>query len=159
MEYLNLIQLLFFFSQSLIVLSAKIRLPSISKLPFTSVKMIEDDIFFTLDKDRSNWHRLLSIDNVGADVYIHKAKEEFGLLNCDGEIQCYKYNIIVNFEKVYSIVNKVNIPDHVSVEYMEKNVTKQTGIDIESTNDKLLLYKTFIDQNIKDSKTRIFSNL
>jgi len=117
--------------------------------PFTSIKIIDNNIFFTLDNVRSDWHRLLSIDNIGADVFIRKAKENFGLLNCDYEIACYKYNLITDFEKVYEISTKEKLPLHVSVEYMEKNVKKQTGIDIESTSEKYTLYKSFKEQNIK----------
>jgi len=119
-----------------------------SIFPFTSIKVVNDDIFFTLDKKRSEWHKLLSIDNIGADVFIRKAKEDFGELNCDYEIQCYKYNLIVNFEKVYFIVSNQKIPEHVSIEYLENNVKKQTGIDIESSQEKFKIYKSSKVRNI-----------
>ncbi len=95
----------------------------------------------------SDWHKLLSINNFGADVLIQKAKESFGLLNCDNEIACYKFNLIVNFEKVYELVAKQQVPKYVSLEYLDKNIKRQHGIDVLSTQGKYKVYKNQATQN------------
>jgi hypothetical protein len=123
-------------------------------LPFSSIKIINNDqIHVTLDLQIKDWHKLLSIDNIGSDAIIKFAKEHFGYEKCDYEIECYKYNIIANFEKVYNLIlNTKEMPKRISLEYEFEN-KKQNGMDVESTKEKYIINQNNIEKNIKESKT------
>ena len=117
-------------------------------LPFTSIKMNDDKILFTLSPSRDKWHKLLSIDNVGTDAIVKFSKERFGSNKCDYEIECYKYNIIGKFDNVYSLLQNKKFPERVGLEYEEDNKI-QNGIDVESSNENFKLNESHFADNIK----------
>jgi hypothetical protein len=117
-------------------------------LPFTSIKMNDDKIFFTLSANRDKWHKLLSIDNVGTDAIVKFSKERFGSNKCDYEIECYKYNIIGKFDDVFSLLQNKKFPERVGLEYEEDNKI-QNGIDVESTNENFKLNQSHFADNVK----------
>jgi hypothetical protein len=122
-------------------------------LPFSSIKIEHDNIIITLDTARKEWHKLLSVDNVGSDAIIKFAKDHYGVSKCDFEIECYKYNIIVNFGKVFALLQEKPLPDKIGVEY-ELNNKKQNGVDVECTKEKYEINKKNIAVNIKFSKNK-----
>lgn len=121
--------------------------------PFSSIKIVNDNIYITLDNDRAKWDQLLSIDNYGVDSIIKFAKELYGINNCDYKIPCYKYNIIANFEDVYLKVIGKPLPKHSSLELFDSIKKKQIGLDVENTNDKFKRTQDNIENNIKSSKS------
>ena len=84
--------------------------------PFSSIKMQNGDIFVTIDLKSNEWNKLLSINNIGSDAIVNFAKEHYGVFNCDYEIECYKFNIIKNFNEVYKLMSGKNIGMTVSLE-------------------------------------------
>lgn len=122
-------------------------------LPFYSVKVLNDNIYVTLDDKREKWEQLLSIDNYGSDSMIAFAKKIYGNNNCDYEIACYKYNIISNFEDVYRKVTGKVFPLHSSIELFDIKRNKQIGIDVENTNEKYKMNQNNLENNIKSSKS------
>ena len=84
--------------------------------PFSSIKMEDDNIFVTIDLKSSKWSKLLSINNFGSDAIVNYSKEHFGLSKCDFEIECYKFNIIKNFNDVYKLMSNKNLGMTVSLE-------------------------------------------
>lgn len=121
--------------------------------PFSSIKIVNDNIYVTLDNDRAKWNQLLSIDNYGVDSIVKFAKELYGTNNCDYQISCYKYNIIANFEDVYSKVTGKTLPKHSSIELFDNIKKKQIGLDVENTNDKFKRTQDNIENNVKSSKS------
>lgn len=119
-------------------------------LPFTSIKMKDDQILFTLSTHRDKWHKLLSIDNVGTDAIVKFSKDHFGLNKCDYKIECFKYNLIVNFDYVFSLLENKKFPEHVGLEYEEDNKI-QTGIDCESTYENFKINENNLADNFKQS--------
>lgn len=85
-------------------------------LPFSSIKMDKDDVLVSLDLKRSEWSKLLSINNIGSDAISNFSKKHYGLLKCDYEIECYKYNIIKNFNEVYELFSGKKLGRTVSLE-------------------------------------------
>ena len=122
-------------------------------LPFYSIKVLNDNIYVTLDSKREKWEQLLSIDNYGADSIVAFAKKLYGSNNCDYEISCYKYNIISNFEDVYRKVTGKVFPLHSSIELFDIKRNKQNGIDVENTSDKYKTNQNNLEKNIKSSKS------
>ena len=123
-------------------------------LPFSRIKMIDDNIYFTLGKTDLEWKKLLSIKSIGSDAIVKFSKDHYGSNNCDYSIECYRYNIIVNFDKVFSLMNNFNLGKYVGLEY-EHNSEIQTGIDVECTFDKFKTNEDNIELNIKQSKGEI----
>lgn len=121
--------------------------------PFSSIKIVNDNIYVTLDNDRAKWNQLLSIDNYGVDSIIKLAKELYGTNNCDYKISCYKYNIIANFEDVYLKVIGKSLPKYSSIELFDNIKKKQIGLDVENTNDKFKRTQDNIENNVKSSKS------
>ena len=121
--------------------------------PFSSIKIVNDNIYVTLDNDRAKWNQLLSIDNYGVDSIVKYAKELYGTNNCDYQISCYKYNIIANFEDVYLKVTGKTLPKHSSIELFDNIKKKQIGLDVENTNDKFKRTQDNIENNVKSSKS------
>ena len=121
--------------------------------PFSSIKIVNDNIYVTLDNDRAKWNQLLSIDNYGVDSIVKYAKELYGTNNCDYQISCYKYNIIANFEDVYLKVTGKTLPKHSSIELFDNIKKKQIGLDVENTNDKFKRTQDNIENNVKTSKS------
>ncbi len=119
-------------------------------LPFTSIKMINDDIFFTLSLHRDKWHKLLSIDNVGTDALVKYSKDHYGRNKCDYQIDCYRYNIIANFPEIFSGLQNKKFPVRVGLEYEEDNKI-QTGIDVEATNENFKINENSLAENFKQS--------
>jgi hypothetical protein len=127
-------------------------------LPFSSIKMKNDDIYVSIDPKREKWHQLLSINSIGSDAIVSTSKTNYGTLNCDGEIECYKFNIIVNFEEVYKRLSNKDIPKWVPMEFHESDSAYQNGMDVESTETKYEINKKNADENIKLSKgNKIFT--
>lgn len=127
-------------------------------LPFTSIKVVDDQIYFTLDNPRKNWHKLLSIESIGSDAIIKTSKDHYGLSKCDYGIECYKYNIIVNFETLFKLIQGQDLPEHISLESEFDNKV-QNGVDLTATHEKFIINKEHIEENIKASKTiRIFKD-
>ena len=122
-------------------------------LPFYSIKVLNDNIYVTLDSKIEKWEQLLSIDNYGADSIVAFAKKLYGSNNCDYEISCYKYNIISNFEDVYRKVTGKVFPLHSSIELFDIKRNKQNGIDVENTSDKYKTNQNNLEKNIKSSKS------
>ena len=85
-------------------------------LPFSSIKMQKDDIYVSLDLKRAEWSKLLSINNFGSDAIVNFSKQHYGLLKCDYEIECYKFNILKNFNEVYQLFTNKNLGVTVSLE-------------------------------------------
>lgn len=130
-------------------------------LPFTSLKIQNEDILFTLDNQRKDWHKLLSIDNVGTDALIKYSKQKYGENNCDNEVECYKYNLIKRFDEVFKEFQNKELDKYTPLEY-ESNEKKQIGIDVESTNEKYKMNEKFLDENLKESQKKqvgIFAGL
>jgi hypothetical protein len=130
-------------------------------LPFSSIKMKDDEIWVSLDPKRETWHKLLSINSVGSDALVNFSRTHYGELPCDYEIECYKYNIIVNFQQVYQKLNESPLPKWVPMEFAEdgeESVAYQNGMDVESTEEKYKINEQFVAENIKLSKnnTKIF---
>jgi hypothetical protein len=124
--------------------------------------MINNQIFFTLDKDRKTWHKLLSVDSIGYDALVKTSKDKYGFGKCENEIECYKYNIIVNFDKIYFMIQNKELPGKIGLEYEDQsNGAIQNGIDVECTNEKYKINQENITDNIKLSKIRfsIFPSL
>lgn len=121
--------------------------------PFSSIKIVNDNIYVTFDNDRAKWNQLLSIDNYGVDSIVKFAKELYGTNNCDYQISCYKYNIIANFEDVYLKVTGKTLPKHSSIELFDNIKKKQIGLDVENTNDKFKRTQDNIENNVKSSKS------
>lgn len=84
--------------------------------PFSSIKMIGDDVFVSLDLKRAEWSKLLSINSIGTDAIVNFSKQHYGEMKCDMEIACYKYNIIKNFNEVYKLFNNKDLGSTVSLE-------------------------------------------
>lgn len=124
--------------------------------PFSRIKMLEDDIFFTLGlgpTKESQWHKLLSIESIGADAIVKYAKEHYGINMCDFKIQCYKYNIIVNFDTIFNLMtNKNEFPRRLGLEYELENKI-QNGVDVEATYEKFKRNQENLEVNIKLSKS------
>lgn len=123
-------------------------------LPFSRIKMIDDNIYFTLGKTDSEWKKLLSIKSIGSDAIVKFSKDHYGINNCDYSIECYRYNVIVNFDKVFTLMNNYELGKNVELEY-EHNEDIQTGIDVECTFDKFKTNAENIELNIKQSKGEI----
>lgn len=123
-------------------------------LPFTSIKILtSDEIYITLDTKRKNWHKLLSLDSIGYDAIIKFAKDHYGMGSCDYEIECYKYNIIVNFDTIYKRMNDRKLPEKLGIEYAFDNQI-QNGVDVESTKEKYDINQKSISDNIGMSKDK-----
>ena len=84
--------------------------------PFSSVKMDSDDIYVSLDLKRIDWSKLLSINDIGSDAIVNFSKQHYGLLKCDYEVECYKYNLIKNFDEVYELFSGKKLGHSVSLE-------------------------------------------
>jgi len=84
--------------------------------PFSSIKMQNDDIYVTLDLKRSEWNKLISINNIGSDAIINFSKQHYGLSKCDYELECYKYNILKNFNEVFHLISLKDLGLTVSLE-------------------------------------------
>jgi len=119
-------------------------------LPFTSIKMIDDDVFFTLSSKRDKWFKLLSLDNVGTDAFVKFSKDHYGRNKCDYQIECYKFHIISDFPKIFSTFQNKKFPERIGLEYEEDNQI-QTGIDIESTNENFKINEKNLADNFKQS--------
>jgi hypothetical protein len=119
--------------------------------PFSSIKIVEDSIYFTIDSQREKWHKLFSINNIGVDAIVQYSKKHYGESKCDSEIECYKYNIIASFEDTVQGLMGKKFPPRVGVEYQEDNFM-QAGIDLECTEEKYKLNQKYLEQNIKLSK-------
>ena len=126
-------------------------------LPFTSIKVNNDEIFFTLDNSRTDWKKLLSIDNTGSDAIIKYSKEHYGLDKCDYEIECYIYNIIANFGEVYYKLQSRYLPEKISLEHIS-GTERQNGIDVESTKEKYEINEKYLIDNITKSKKILNNN-
>jgi hypothetical protein len=117
--------------------------------------MLDDDIYFTLGLGlikESKWHKLLSIESIGSDAIVKFAKEHYGTNMCDYKIECYKYNIIVNFDKVFNLMNKKNeFPKRLGLEYELDNKI-QNGVDVEATYERFKRNEDNLEVNIKLSK-------
>jgi hypothetical protein len=120
-------------------------------LPFTSLKMKEDLIYMTLDKERHEWHKLLSIDNIGYDAIVNFSKQHYGQSKCDYELECYKYNIIANFDQLYQLMQGKPLLNRLGIEFEFENKI-QNGIDVESTIEKYEINQKFLADNIKQTK-------
>jgi hypothetical protein len=126
-------------------------------LPFSSIKMKGDEIYVKIDPKCETWYKLLSVNSVGSDALIKDSKERFGTSPCDGEIECYKYNIIADFEAIYKKLKGEALPKWVPMEF-EGN-ENQNGMDVISTEEKFKINEEHIEQNIKASKsTKIFGS-
>jgi len=122
--------------------------------PFSRIKMTEDNIFFTLGKSDAEWRKLLSFDSIGSDAIVNFAKLHFGENNCDYSIPYYKFHIIVNFDKIYSLMNNgKKLPLKVSLESEFENKV-QNGIDVECTKEKYENNQKYIENNCKESKIK-----
>lgn len=122
--------------------------------PFTSVKIdTEDNIYATLDHKRDKWNRVLSVDNLGSDAIVNFCKEHYGLNNCDYEIECYKYHIVANFDKVYTQMTGKKFKNSIPVE-LEYDNKRQNGMDILCSSDNFNIYQKNIPANMKLSNTR-----
>ena len=75
-----------------------------------------DDIYVTMDLKRTEWTKLLSINNIGSDAIINFSKQHYGLLKCDFEFECYKYNILKNFMELLQLFSKKDTGLTVSLE-------------------------------------------
>lgn len=135
-------------SSSLITITTKEKKNNI--LPFTSIKINNDEIFFTKTSDRTNWYKLLSINNIREDVFIKKAKNAFGEKSCNFEIECYKYNLILNFPSLFKLVSGISLPKLVDVEYSlgEKEDNSQRGVKFECTSDNYKINEKYKEENI-----------
>jgi hypothetical protein len=123
-------------------------------LPFSIIKIINDSIYFTLIPGNDKWHKLLSIDSIGSDAILKYSKDNYGLSKCDYEIECYKFNIISNFDKIYSKMQNRIMPARIGLEYEFDNKV-QNGVDVECTNEKYKNTQKMIEENIKLSKDNI----
>ena len=134
-------------------------------LPFSTIQMKNEKILISIENDRKNLFYLFSINNIGVDAIVKFSKDRYGLEKCEYEIECFKYNIIVNFEKVYKSMQGENIPIRVGMELKvfdnNKSFTDmndqeekfhQNGLDVESSHEKYLLNKKYIQENIEMSK-------
>jgi len=121
-------------------------------LPFSRIKIINDSIYFTLTPGNDKWHKLLSIDSIGADAILKYAKDNYGSNKCDYEIECYKYNIIANFGKIFSKISNKMMPVRIGLEYEFDNKA-QNGVDVECTAEKYLHCQKSIEENIILSKS------
>jgi hypothetical protein len=119
-------------------------------LPFTSIKMIDDNVFFTLSSKRDKWLKLLSLDNVGTDALVKFSKDHYGRNKCDYQTECYKFNIISNFPNIFSVFQNKKFPERMGLEYEEDNQI-QTGIDIEATNENFKINEKNLADNFKQS--------
>jgi hypothetical protein len=142
----------------LILLTAISALPK--QLPFSSIKMKADEIHVSLDESRSKWHKLLSVNSVGSDAIVNFSKTHYGASKCDYETECYRYNIIVNFDEVYKKLNNEDLPKWVPMELEESSeIEYQNGMDVESTELKYEINQKNIADNIRLTKggNKIFS--
>lgn len=125
--------------------------PNEEILPFSRIKIINDNIYFTLSSTSKDWHKLLSIDSIGADAIIKFSKDKYGESKCDYQIECFKYNIILNFDKIYSQILNKPFSNFIGLESEYDNKT-QNGIDVECTHEKYVNNQKTIEDNIKLSK-------
>ncbi len=123
-------------------------------LPFSRIKLKGEDVYICLGLRDEHWHRLLSIDSVGADALVTHSKAHFGVNKCDYDIECFKYNIIANFDKVFASLTNNPIPKRVGLEYASENkeIKVSTGVDVESTEEKFKLNEANLELNVKLSK-------
>jgi hypothetical protein len=136
----------------LIFFALIIYVSSIEILPFSRLKINNDQIYFTLSFPSQKWYRLLSIDSFGSDAIIKYSKDNYGINMCDFEIECYKYNIIKNFNKIYSAMqNGKLLSDKIGLEYEFDNQV-QNELDVECTKEKYDRNEKMLEENIKLSK-------
>jgi hypothetical protein len=139
------------------ILLLQISLAQKRVLPFSRIKMTNDDIFFTLGLGpvkEKQWHKLLSIESFGADAIVKFAKEHYGTNLCDYKIECYKFNIIVNFDKVFNSINGKGdmFPKRLGLEFELENKV-QNGVDVEATYERFKRNEDNIEVDIKMSRS------
>jgi hypothetical protein len=110
---MNMKKILYF---QLVILLVKVLCEGNETLPFSSINMDKDDIYVSLDLKRLDWSKLLSINNIGSDAIVNFSKKHYGVLKCDYEVECYKYNIIKNFNEVYQLFSGKKLGKTVSLE-------------------------------------------
>jgi len=154
---MKIVNLIFLNICFIFVITYASKISSGNKLPFSSIKIINDEFLFTLDKSRSKWHKLSSINNIGEDVFIKRAKDYFGEKSCSYEIECYKYNLILNFPHIFKLVSGIALPKVISVEYLPDGQTKHTEIKLVSTEENFKINNKHKEDNINGNNISLIN--
>ena len=86
-------------------------------LPFTSIKLISDEIYITTRNDRSDWMKLKSISNITSEQMIKFSKQHYKETNC--QIECYRFHLIYDLPTIYNSLSKkeLSLKEYVVTEY------------------------------------------
>ncbi len=124
-------------------------------LPFSSIKILGNEILVATNDQGNNWMKFVSINNVTSQQIMNYSKHHFKENNC--EMDCFKFHVINDFPNIYkSLSNKnLTITEFVVLEYhlFKKRDDKhsQKLFKLSSNKQKFELNKKFFLLN-KPSK-------